>query len=266
MPVPCGLGWDGGAIPSDTCKVLCGPDDGGGIPFAFCYVTKLGDGQAIQCNTCVAGRLNEGYAVATTEAETALAAHFALGAELEAASVHAFERLARELEAHGAPKGLSARARRAARDEIRHARVMRTFARKLGADPVSPRHEPAPVRDLEDIARENAVEGCVRETFGAAVATFQAEHATDPALRAAMARIADDETRHAALGWDVAAWARDQLDHDASARVDREMRRAVDALAEAARLPLARELEGVGLPDARTSTRLFEALRASLWS
>src|SRR5258708_38720960 len=51
---------------------------------------------------------------------------------MEAASVRAFQRLARELAAHGAPLELVREARRAARDEARHARVMTTLARRHG--------------------------------------------------------------------------------------------------------------------------------------
>ena len=43
-------------------------------------------------------------------------------AELEAASIHAFLRLHRELTAHGAPPDLADRCLSAARDEVRHAR------------------------------------------------------------------------------------------------------------------------------------------------
>src|SRR5262249_32306722 len=50
-------------------------------------------------------------------------------AHLEAASVAAFERLAAELTALGAPLDLVEEARRAAGDEIRHAAVIGTLAR-----------------------------------------------------------------------------------------------------------------------------------------
>ena len=53
------------------------------------------------------------------------------------------------------------------------------------------------MRELEAIAIENAVEGCVRESFGALLATWQAKTAGDARVRAAMKRIARDETRHA---------------------------------------------------------------------
>jgi len=59
---------------------------------------------------------------------------------------------------------------------------------------------------LVDVALENAVEGCVRETYGALIATRQAEAASDPVVRRAMRKIAADETAHAALSWDVASF------------------------------------------------------------
>jgi hypothetical protein len=58
-----------------------------------------------------------------------------------------------------------------------------------------------PARSLEELAVENAVEGCVRETYGALTAIWQARTAKDPSVAAAVRRIARDETRHAALSW-----------------------------------------------------------------
>ena len=79
-------------------------------------------------------------------------------------------------------------------------------------------------RDIETIARENAVEGCTRETYAALVACRQARAATDPAIRAAMAGIARDETRHAALAWAVDGWSQALLGPAARRRV-RDARR-----------------------------------------
>ncbi|NIS36796.1 MAG: ferritin-like domain-containing protein, partial [Actinobacteria bacterium] len=42
--------------------------------------------------------------------------------------------------------------------------------------------EDAPVRTAYEIALENAVEGCVRETFGALVGAHQALRASDPSI------------------------------------------------------------------------------------
>ena len=171
---------------------------------------------------------------------------------LEAASVHAFRRLARELAAHGAPRDLALAARACARDEIRHARLMTKLATSRGAivPPVSA--APAPVRDLESIARENAVEGCVGETFGALQAEWRAAHEPDAEIAEAMRAIAPDELRHAALGWTIAAWIDGKLDDAARARV-------AAARAEAART-LVRDLER---PDERA---LALGLSRHLWA
>src|SRR6185503_14191984 len=50
-------------------------------------------------------------------------------------------------------------------------------------------------------------EGCVGETLAAALASERSERASDPFLRRALAKIAEDETRHAALAWRTVAWA-----------------------------------------------------------
>jgi hypothetical protein len=135
-------------------------------------------------------------------------------AQLEAASVPAFEILAAELRAHGAPSQLIERALASADDERRHARIMTSLARAHGASPGPVRVIVREPRELESIARENAVEGLVREAYGARVAI-------DPAIGA-------DEQRHAALAADVHAWVRPRLPYAARLRVDeaRDLARA----------------------------------------
>jgi len=177
-------------------------------------------------------------------------------AELEAASVPAFERLALELRAHGAPAELVRRARIAMRDEVRHACVMTELAARHGCTPRAVSVPELPVRPLAVIARENAVEGCVREAYGALVATYQAAHA-EPALRAAFAAIARDERRHAAFAEDVHAWILSALD-----RVSRDRVVAARAFAEAelrAGLPLAPSCPGLGVPSGPRAVALFDA-------
>jgi hypothetical protein len=73
-----------------------------------------------------------------------------------------------------------------------------------GASVPSPRVRHTRARSLDAVACENAVEGCVHETFGAAVAVMQSERAREPSCRDAMKRIAADEIRHAELAWAVA--------------------------------------------------------------
>jgi hypothetical protein len=114
------------------------------------------------------------------------------------------------------------------------------------------------------IATENAVEGCVRETFAALVATWQAEHARDRVVRDAMRRIAADETRHAELAARVDAALAPLLD-DAGRRKVRSARRraALDLRTALGREPPADLVRLAGLPSRVVGLALFDALWSS---
>lgn len=177
---------------------------------------------------------------------------FARAAILEARSVTAFDELACVLEALGA-RPLAARARRAARDEQQHASTMASLAgRAAGTHARAPR---APTRrertvGLEQLARENAVEGCVREAFGALVLTWQARAVPSRDVARSLARVARDETRHAALSFAIHRWATERLDASANKRVQRAARRAIGALRRgAARARCADHTLGLPSPD-----------------
>jgi hypothetical protein len=175
---------------------------------------------------------------------------FAEMARLEKASVDAFRHLQRELVAHGAPRRLVRAAERAERDEVRYGQATGALANRHSCQPTLPRVAPHPLRDLEAIATENAVEGCVREAFGALVASWQARASADPEIQAAMKRIARDETRHAALALQVDGWLKGRLDTAARARVEQARRQALHDLASrSSSSPLAL-VAPLGLPTA----------------
>jgi hypothetical protein len=184
-------------------------------------------------------------------------------AGLEAASVVAFRRFAIELASFGAPRALVRSAERAAHDEVRHARVVGRLARRRGAKRGRLEVARAEPRSLEAFAIENAVEGCVRECFGALVATHQAANARDPEVRRALSAIAEDETRHAALAWEVARWVTPRLRPSERARVARAMRGAFEALACEARSTPGDAGRELGLPEANHARALVEAFAAS---
>jgi hypothetical protein len=106
----------------------------------------------------------------------------------------------------------------------------------------------------------------VRETFAALLAHHQARAAGLRAVRASMARIALDETRHAALSFAVADFLDGRLDAAARRRV-REARAAAAAalLREMEDAPLATLRQAVGLPDTDVTQTLVRALDAALW-
>jgi hypothetical protein len=128
--------------------------------------------------------------------------YLARAMHLEAESVRAFLRIARELRAHGAPDELADAAEQAARDEIDHAE---RFAALLGTQ-ASIATDTLPIRSLRELAIDNATEGCVGESYAALVATVQAQSTSTPELRAHFAAIAADELAHAALAHAIADW------------------------------------------------------------
>ena len=212
------------------------------------------------------GRLPAGMCiVAEGDEGAALGRYFARVTHLEAASVYAFRQLARELAAHGAPADLIRRADDAARDEARHTRLMFALARRFGGNPIPPEVRNCGVRSLSAIAQENAVEGCVRETFGAAVAAWQAQHAASPEVRRVMQVISADETRHAELAFLVHAWAISQLDPAAAERIEERARAAAATHLANEREPDAHVAHVAGFPDAATQRTLAQHIGDRLW-
>ena len=192
--------------------------------------------------------------------------HLSDAAHLEAASIDAFALLRRELREHGAPRRLLRGAGRARRDECRHARISAALARRFRANVEPVVVEAKPKRSVEEIALENAVEGCVRETWGALVVLHQAEHATEPLIRAAARRIARDEVFHASFSWMLDEWCRQRLSPPARRRVHRARNDAVSALERelASEMPEA-DRKRLGLPARGVAAAMLRELDESLW-
>lgn len=235
-----------GTVPTNPSCDGC-PEQDDPIPLTYCTASKSKTpGQAdITCSymTCMNdGRRPEGLREAlASQSGDALGALFAHAAWLEAASVPAFLRLADELKAHGAPESLVKAARRSAGDEVRHTRAMQALAWRHGATMPDVDLPPFESRSLEEMLLENAVEGCVRETFGAFVAGWQSRTAQDTEVRGTLRTIARDEVRHAELAWAVDAWAQEKL-------TPAQRQRLLQARQDALRI-LGEEVEGQRLPE-----------------
>ena len=257
--LPCG--YDGGALSSSECQAICPVPDGGPGPVRAqgCGASTPNGETVVACYYCAGtGRRAEGCAAppAVTDTPGSFLAHCA---HLEAESVHAFRRLARELKAHAAPAPLVARARQAAAEEVRHARIMADLALGYGVVASRPLAPGQPVRPLAAVARENAVEGCVRETYGVLVAMWQAGRAGDPEVRRALQRIAGDEARHAQLAWDVAAWAEPRLSPGARREIAGARAEALRHLrAELSLEPSPAIVARTGVPRSHEALRLLD--------
>jgi hypothetical protein len=189
-------------------------------------------------------------------------------AYLEAASVEAFERLVGELSSFGAPRTLVRGARQAQADEVSHHTLLVGVGRRFdaGFSPPAPRVAPAERRELFAFALENAIEGCVRETWGALVAHHQARRAADPSLRHACAIIAEDETRHAELSWAIHTWAQRRLGKAERCAIEQAMAPAADDLAaECGTIAMSEGARAaLGLPSAGRAQVLLARLHAAL--
>jgi urease accessory protein UreF len=142
-----------------------------------------------------------------------------------------------------------------------------SLAERAGAVVPKPRVARVGVRSLVAVAIENAVEGCVNETFGAAVAVVQSMTASDMRVRAAMRRIARDELRHAELAWRVARWVEGRLGEREIERMARARTAAVVALLRATSREVSRELvEELGLPAAPVAGAVAAGLAVRLWA
>ena len=214
---------------------------------------------------CFGGRRPGNYRAGVADDTcNAVARYLVRQAELEAASVRAFGDLYADLVELNAPAALRRAAIKAAADEVRHAATCVRLARRFGANPALHRIAPAIRRDLRALALANAVEGCVRETYGAAVAGYQARTARDQVVARAMYRIARDEAKHAALAWRIQRWV--------MPRLPVSDRHAVLAAAAIARAELAVHTTEpalhatLGLPAPAAATAMLSELDARVWS
>jgi hypothetical protein len=273
-----------------TCAQLCGVDSTGkpaviGQPAGSCNLfdppagSPFGAAHAVGCSlnsdACRLVAVGNGgrrpaYFAALgfgpARAGREVGTHFARAACMEAGSVEAFRRLRDELRAHRAPARLVRAASQAVRDELRHVHQTSALARRFGERPLgTPLPPDRALRGLEEVALDNAVEGCVRETYSALECMWQAERAGDPVVRSTMTRIARDEMEHLAFSWSVHAWTMRKLGRAARARVRDAQREQIQVLAgELVRDPVEPLVRTAGLPRASVSQALIATIASQL--
>jgi hypothetical protein len=141
----------------------------------------------------------------------ALADHWTRAGLMEHASIAAFARFSLQLLAVGAPPDLVRDAQAAMTDETEHAQLCFALASAYGGRAIGPGrlalHGALDAITDEEILITTIREGCIGETVAALEAAEALEHAVDPAVRAVLAVIAEDERRHALLAWRYVAWA-----------------------------------------------------------
>jgi hypothetical protein len=205
-----------------------------------------------------------------TPAERAsLAAAWTADALLEHASVASFSRVSLALLAVGAPADLIELTHQAALDEIRHARLCFALATAYAGEDVAPGAFPlggsVPVAtSLLELAVSTTREGCIGETVAAVLAAEQLARATDPAVRAALAQIADDEARHTQLAWRTVAWAIYSGGSEVRDAVEQALIEGISAMASAPPATDAVALEAHGRLDAATTAAVTRGALADV--
>jgi hypothetical protein len=217
------------------CRVLgakrgCAANDGCATPGRPFLVEAVGRVAGIRAE---GGWSERSLAPAPLEHATreTLARHWCEAARLEHASIAAFARFTLQLLEHGAPYALVQESQRALADETEHARLCFELASRyagsaLGPGPLSIEGALAP-QSLDEMVQLVFHEGCIGETSAALQASEALALATDGDVRRVLARIAEDESRHAELAWRFVAWA---LERDMSGQVLQGLRTELRSL------------------------------------
>lgn len=223
---------------SDKGIAYC-PDDG--IPEGPCCYTVVGDcpvgrpfvvgGRArlatLGAEATWSSALSPDVTSLDAATRDALADYWAREGLAEHASVASFARFVLQLLAVAAPADLVSMAQRAIGDELSHARTSFGLASAYAGHTLGPSALDVS-RGLDGsldpiaIAVSVAEEGCVAETVAALQMVAAADAASDPAVKAALTRMAEQEVEHALLAWRY-------LGH-AVAQGDRALREAVAAV------------------------------------
>jgi len=131
---------------------------------------------------------------------------WAFRARLEENASARFERLGRRLEHVGAGREALPLARRAVRDERRHAALCDVVAGHYGGAPPRVRLSPDDIAPAHFSLRDRALYEvvafcCLTESINAVLMSVTLKLATAPPIRAAVRAILRDEVWHARLGW-----------------------------------------------------------------
>jgi hypothetical protein len=128
----------------------------------------------------------------------------------EHASVASFGRASLELMRHGAPPYLLNATLRAGLDEVEHAKLCFALASAYAGKPLQAGTildmPGVRAQSLAQLAVDVFLEGAVEESTAVLAAVRAAAKCEVGAAKEALAKIADDETNHAALAWATLAW------------------------------------------------------------
>jgi hypothetical protein len=161
----------------------------------------------------------------SAQAKRALADAYQKDTLTEHASIAAFARFLLQCSALGAPLELLGKVRQAMADELDHAKLCAGLAVAYGAAPFCPGQLDTEGAfehtDLPGVAEKTVRESCVAETVSVMLLLRASQAAQRQPLKGLLAKMAEDELRHALLGFEFVGWALRQGDPQVRFRVAR---------------------------------------------
>jgi hypothetical protein len=181
----------------------------------------------------------------TAAERTLLAQAWTDVALMEHASIAAFARFTLHAMSVGAPSSIIERSNAAMADETLHAKLAFGIASGYAGYEIGPGaldiDGALDRKSWREILVTTIREGCIGETVAAVEAAEALEYATDPEIRRALTRIAEDEARHAELAWQFVRWAIESGSEDVRRWASDEFARAQEPSGETEASPTRKE-------------------------
>jgi hypothetical protein len=252
---PCRETWTLGVCSAPIYEFRCGPlcrvdgdcaggsfagrcgTDGNCQPLAVCGRPFLVEGEARLARASRRGDWAFGVLPDVTGlsdgARRALAEHYTAIGLMEHASIAAFARFTLELLSLGAPPELVRLSTDALADETRHAQECFGLATAYGGVEVGPGplalDQALSAGSVAARVRTAFLEACIGETLAALEVGEASLRATDPVVATLLRRIAEDEARHAALGFRFVKWALEAMSEPDGRAVESDLLAAFSA-------------------------------------
>ena len=144
-----------------------------------------------------------------SEVSDDLGGYFARSAQEEMTAVFAFQEMLQNLKSFNAPQKLLDDCERAICDEKRHTIMMSNMAKRHGCESAVVKLPKQQKVSILELAKHNAIAGCIEETWSALIAEHQSKHTKQYAKLFGI--IAKDEIFHAQLSWDIHQWLMTKL-------------------------------------------------------
>ena len=138
-----------------------------------------------------------------------LGGYFARLAQEEMTAVFAFQEMLQNLKSFNAPQKLLDDCEKAISDEKRHTIMMSNMAKRHGCESAVVKLPKQQKVSIFELAKHNAIAGCIEETWSALTAEYQSHQAKS--YNKLFEIIAKDEIFHAQLSWDIHQWLMTKL-------------------------------------------------------